>query len=106
MATKKTSSTRKTSSSGRGGSRKKKPTKKEQQAKAQLYAIVLFALGILLFCFAIIPGESAWRAVHDFLLLQEAGIVPVVLPGEVLPVAVFADVVVDGLHEIGHNNTP
>ena len=68
MATKKTSSTRKTSSSGRGGSRKKKPTKKEQQAKAQLYAIVLFALGILLFCFAIIPGESAWRAVHDFLL--------------------------------------
>ena len=32
------------------------------------HRLVVVVHGILLFCFAISPGESAWRAVHDFLL--------------------------------------
>ena len=67
MATKKSSSTTKKSSSASRGSRKKKPTKKEQQARNQLWAVVLFALGILLFCLALIKGENVWQAVHGFL---------------------------------------
>ncbi len=67
MATKKTSTTRKSSSSSRGkGSRKN--TKKAQQAQNQLYAIVLFAVGILLFAIAVIKGENVWLALHNFLL--------------------------------------
>ena len=53
-------------SSSRGG--KRKLTKKERQARNQLWAILLFALGILLLCLAVIPGENAWLAVHNFLL--------------------------------------
>ena len=67
MATKKSSSTTKKSSSASRGSRKKKPTNKEQQARNQLWAVVLFALGILLFCLALIKGENVWQAVHGFL---------------------------------------
>ena len=57
MATKKTSTTRKSSSSSRGKSGRKN-TKKAQQAQNQLYAIVLFAVGILLFAIAVIKGEN------------------------------------------------
>lgn len=45
----------------------KKPTKAQQQARRELTAIVLFALGVLLLCLAAIPGASAWNAVHNVL---------------------------------------
>jgi DNA segregation ATPase FtsK/SpoIIIE-like protein len=64
MATAKKTTAKRTSS--RGG--KRKLTKKERQARNQLWAILLFALGILLLCLAVIPGENAWLAVHNFLL--------------------------------------
>ena len=67
MATKKTSSTRKSSSSGRGSGARKN-TKKAQQARDQLTAIILFAVGILLFAVAVIKGENVWLALHNFLL--------------------------------------
>ena len=61
--------TAKKSSSGRSSrGRKKKLTKKERRARNQLWAILLFALGVLLFCLALIPGEKAWLSVHNFLL--------------------------------------
>ena len=45
----------------------KKPTKAQLQAKRELNAIVLFALGVLLLCLAAIPGASAWNTVHNVL---------------------------------------
>ena len=45
----------------------KTPTKAQQQARRELTAIVLFALGVLLLCLAAIPGASAWNAVHNVL---------------------------------------
>ena len=70
MATKKSSSstTRKSGSSSKRGSGKKRTTKKEQQARNQLWAIILFAVGILLFAIAVIKGENVWLALHNFLL--------------------------------------
>ena len=45
----------------------KKPTKAQLQAKRELNAIILFALGVLLLCLAAIPGASAWNTVHNVL---------------------------------------
>ena len=47
---------------------KRKMTKKERQARNQMYAVLLFALGILLLCLAVVEGGGAWKAVHSFLL--------------------------------------
>ena len=69
MATKKTSSsTRKTGGTSGRGRGKKKSTKKEQQARNQLTAIILFAVGIFLLAVAAIKGENVWLALHNFLL--------------------------------------
>ena len=64
MATKSSSRSKTKKSSSRG----KRTTKKEQQARKQMYAVLLFALGILLFCLAAVPGENVWLAIHQFLL--------------------------------------
>ena len=61
MATTKKSTAKKRKSTA------KKPTKAQQQARRELTAIVLFALGVLLLCLAAIPGASAWNAVHNVL---------------------------------------
>ena len=45
----------------------KKPTKAQLQAKRELNAIILFALGVLLLCLAAIPGARAWNTVHNVL---------------------------------------
>lgn len=60
MATKTTKKTK-----SRRSPAKKKPTKAELQAKRELSAIVLFAVGALLLCLAAIPGASAWKTLHD-----------------------------------------
>jgi S-DNA-T family DNA segregation ATPase FtsK/SpoIIIE len=36
--------------------------------KKSAVSVILFALGLLLFAFAVVPGESAWLAVHNILL--------------------------------------
>ncbi|MDR0943479.1 MAG: DNA translocase FtsK [Ruminococcus sp.] len=36
--------------------------------KKSAVSVILFALGLLLFAFAVVPGESAWAAVHNILL--------------------------------------
>ena len=66
MATK--SSSRSKSTTKKSGSRGKRSTKKEQQTRKQMYAVLLFALGILIFCLAAVPGENAWLSIHQFLL--------------------------------------
>jgi len=44
----------------------KRQTKKEKQRSLrQIWAVVLFAVGILLLAMAIIPGESVWTFFHD-----------------------------------------
>lgn len=52
-----------------GKSKKKKQTKKQKQGldKGQIIAIVLFFVLILLFAFALFPGESLWGSIHTFL---------------------------------------
>ena len=45
----------------------KKPTKAQLQAKRELNAIILFALGVLLLLLAAIPGDNAWNTVHNVL---------------------------------------
>lgn len=50
--------------------RKKSPareTKSVQQAKKQMYAVVLFAVGILLGALTFIKGERVWLGLHNFL---------------------------------------
>lgn len=66
MATK--SSSRSKGTTKKSGSRGKRTTKKEQQTRKQMYAVLLFALGILIFCLAAVPGENAWLSIHQFLL--------------------------------------
>jgi S-DNA-T family DNA segregation ATPase FtsK/SpoIIIE len=36
--------------------------------KKSAVSVILFALGLLLFAFAVVPGESAWLTVHNILL--------------------------------------
>ena len=64
MATKRKTTAR---SGSRSGS-KRRMTKKERQARNQMYAVLLFALGILLFCLAVVEGGGVWNALHGFLL--------------------------------------
>jgi len=43
-------------------------TKITQQAKKQMWAVVLFALGILLGAFTFVEGDKGWRFIHNMLL--------------------------------------
>ena len=61
MATTKKSTTKKRKPAA------KKPTKAQLQAKRELNAIILFALGVLLLLLAAIPGDNAWNTVHNVL---------------------------------------
>lgn len=49
--------------------KKKAPadTKSQQHAKKQMWAVVLFAAGILLGALTFIKGDKLWRTLHDFL---------------------------------------
>ena len=58
---------------------KKAPSKREQEAEAErieqkrednarIISIVIFALSALFFFIAVVPGESAWLAVHNFFI--------------------------------------
>ena len=69
MATK--SSSRSKSTTKKSGSRGKRTTKKEQQTRKQMYAVLLFALGILIFCLAAVPGENVWLSIHQFQQLRQ-----------------------------------
>ena len=61
MAAKKTTQRRKKTT----GSRQ---TVAQQNAHRQMKAVILFAVAILLFCFALIEGENAWTWMHNVLL--------------------------------------
>ncbi|MEG1207016.1 MAG: DNA translocase FtsK [Angelakisella sp.] len=69
MATTKTSS-----KGGKSAAAKKRPTaaerksQAEKQAKKRLYAILLFALGVMVLFLAAVPGEKAWNSIHEALL--------------------------------------
>lgn len=59
-----------TKSNSRGGNRRgktKKTTAAQRQAKSQMHAIVLFALGILLLALTFIQGASVWNIIHNAL---------------------------------------
>ena len=58
MATKKKKSTKKSGSA----------TKAQAGARKQMQAVILLAVAVLAFCFAIIPGENVWTWVHNLLL--------------------------------------
>ena len=61
MATKtKKKSTRK----GSGG----RQTAAQASARRQIHAVILLAVAVLAFCFAIIPGENVWTWIHNVLL--------------------------------------
>lgn len=47
---------------------KRKLNKKERQARNQMYAVLLFALGILLLCVAVVESGGVWKSLHNFLL--------------------------------------
>ena len=62
MATKKKTNTR-----GKTSSTKKQPAAPAGM-NPQISALIMMAVAILVFCFAIIPGENVWTAIHNFLL--------------------------------------
>lgn len=47
--------------------KKRKPTEKERQAKAQLIAVILFTVGLLVGALSFIKGEKLWLTLHDFM---------------------------------------
>ena len=51
--------------------KRKKPTARDtkatQQAKKQMWAVVLFAIGILMLALTLIPGDKLWHFVHNIL---------------------------------------
>lgn len=50
------------------GSKKSSGNSRNRSAsQAQLWSVVLFALGVLVMLFALIPGGSAWLAIHNLL---------------------------------------
>lgn len=51
----------------RSTSRNRKLTKAQEQARRQLGAIVLFAVGLFLGALSLIQGENFWRGMHDTL---------------------------------------
>lgn len=59
---------RKPAASGRKRSGARKSAKKDNSWNRQVWSVVLFAFGVLVLLFALIEGETAWRAVHNFLL--------------------------------------
>ncbi len=71
MATKKTSSSssrkRTTKSSTRPAGKTSKKTQEQERHQRQLWAILLFALGILLLALLLIEGQSIWKFIHDLL---------------------------------------
>ena len=46
----------------------KRKTKTQKNALNQVMAVVLFTLGLLFFCLAIVKGSEGWLAVHNALL--------------------------------------
>ena len=59
---------------------------------------------ILVQQFPLVVGEGFQEG--GFLGFRKAGIVPVVLPGEEFPVAIFQKVIADCLHDVCHNYSP
>ena len=97
MATKK-KSTRKSGNSKRstGKAVVSKPlTKDQQSAQQQVHALVLLAVSILIFCFAVIKGEVVWTWLHNLILgvfSYGACIVPVLLAFVSIMLALEKDV--------------
>ena len=57
-------------------------TKAQQSARQQAHALILLAVSVLMFCLAIIKGESLWTWLHNVLLglfSFSAFIIPVIL---------------------------
>ena len=63
MPTKGTSSKTKTAAQ-----RQREREKAEQKARQQLWAIVVFAFGLLLFFITLIPGQNVWQWFHNLIL--------------------------------------
>ena len=59
MATKKKSTHKKKTS---------RQTAAQMSARRQIHAVILLAVAVLAFCFAIIPGENVWTWIHNVLL--------------------------------------
>ncbi len=59
MATKKKTSKKRSTS---------RETAAQRSARRQVRAVILLAVAVLAFCFAIIPGENVWTWIHDLLL--------------------------------------
>ena len=59
---------------------------------------------ILVQQFPLVVGEGFQEG--GFLGFRKAGIVPVVLPGEEFPVAIFQKVIADYLHKVCHKKRP
>lgn len=68
MATKKSSGKGASTGGKKTTTRSKRVTKAEAAAKKRLYAILLFALGIMLLFLAAVPGEKLWLTLHQVLL--------------------------------------
>lgn len=60
--------TKKSPAKSRASSTSKKKTAKTAKNEKRLYAILLFTLGLMLLFVAVVPGEKAWFALHQFLL--------------------------------------
>ncbi len=55
-------------SRGKKAAETRAANKEASKKKKQVKAIVLFAVGLLLGFLVIIPGESLWLVMHDFLI--------------------------------------
>lgn len=83
MATKK--KTKKKSASAAASAAR---TRKDDTAKRYIASVVLFAAAVLVFCLAVVRGEAAWTALHDF-LLGAAGFSAYVWPAVMIYAAIL-----------------
>lgn len=60
-------SKKRTGALGRNKKTSAKETKVNQQARKQMWAVILFAVGLLMFFLTVIQGEKLWLWIHNFL---------------------------------------
>ncbi len=68
--------------------RRKEEKKAKQKAQKQMYAIVLFALSILLGCICFINGGAAWGFIHNF-MFGMFGFCAYLIPILILAISLF-----------------
>ncbi len=88
MASEKTKKRKRRTKAEMEAIRKKEEKLARQKAQKQIYAIVLFAVSVLLGCMCFIPGGSLWGYIHDF-MFGMFGFCAYLIPILILAISLF-----------------